>query len=110
MDIHKEILLRKHVDQSPHERKKAEECVGDLKLIWIKTQDLPTDTVAQWVEHRRVKPRACVRILISVRFFICSVAFIRSLLPMVKRWMVQFRHGFAKFNNVDKKATDKYNK
>ena len=54
---------------------------SDLKLIRIKIQDLPTDTVAQLVEHRRDKPRALVRILASVIFFICAVAFFISLLP-----------------------------
>ena len=40
-----------------------------------KIQDQPADTVAQWVEHRRDKPWAWVRILASVIFFICSVVF-----------------------------------
>ena len=26
---------------------------GELKPIRIKIQDLPSDTIAQWVEHRR---------------------------------------------------------
>ena len=51
------------------------------KLIGIKIQVLPTDTVVQWVKHRRDKPRTCVQILASVIFFICSVAFFLSLLP-----------------------------
>ena len=46
-----------------------------------KIQDLPTDTVAQWVEHRRDKPRKWVQFLASVIFLICSVAFFLSLLP-----------------------------
>ena len=52
-----------------------------MKLIGIKIQDLPTDTVAQTIEHHRGKPRACVRILASVRFLVSSVAFFLSLLP-----------------------------
>ena len=48
----------------------------NLKLIRIKIQVLPTDTVAQWVEHRRDKPRTCVQILASVRIFIRSVMYI----------------------------------
>ena len=43
------------------------------KLIRIKIQVLPTDTVGQWVDHRRDKPWTCFRILASVIFFICSV-------------------------------------
>ena len=46
--------------KSPHERKKAVECVGDLKLIGIKIKDLPTDSVAQWVEHQCDEPWASV--------------------------------------------------
>ena len=34
----------------------------------IKIQVLPTDTVAQWVEHWRDKPRTLVHILASVIF------------------------------------------
>ena len=37
--------------------------------------DLPIDTVAHSTERRREKPRACVRILASVGFLICYVAF-----------------------------------
>ena len=51
------------------------------KLIRIKIQVLSTDTVAQWVEHLRDKPRNRVQILASVMFFISSVAFFPSLLP-----------------------------
>ena len=40
------------------------------KLIGIKIQVLPTDTVAQLVEHRCAKPRTWVQILASVIFFI----------------------------------------
>ena len=49
-------------------------------LIRIKIQDLPKDTVAQWIEHRRDKPWALVRIIASVIFFISTVAFFLSLL------------------------------
>ena len=39
----------------------------------IEIQDLPTDTIDQWVEHRRDKPWAWVRILASVIFYLlCS--------------------------------------
>ena len=41
----------------------------------IKFPDLPTDNVAQWVEHRLDMPWAWVRIIASVRFFIRSVKF-----------------------------------
>ena len=51
------------------------------KLIWIKIQVLPTDAVAQWVEHQCDKPRSWVQILASVIFLFCSVAFFLSLLP-----------------------------
>ena len=47
----------------------------------IKIKDMPNDTVFQLVERRRDKPRALIRILASVRFVICSVAFFLSLLP-----------------------------
>ena len=64
-------------------------------------QDLPTDTVAQWVERRRDKPWAWVRILASVIFFICSVAFFLSLLPWRCVGMCNFDWGLQKLNNVD---------
>ena len=51
---------------SPHERKTAAELFGDLKSMRIKIQDLPTNTVVQWVDHRHDKPWACVKILASV--------------------------------------------
>ena len=51
-----------------------------LRLIRIKIQDLPTVTVAQWVEHLHDKPRALVVIQTSVRFFNSFVAFFLSLL------------------------------
>ena len=41
--------------------------------MWIKIGDLPTDSIAQSVERLRDKPKAWVRILAIVRFFICSV-------------------------------------
>ena len=52
--------------KSPHERKKAAECVGYLKLNRIKIHDLPTDNEAQWVVHRRDKLWAWVRVQASV--------------------------------------------
>ena len=67
--------------KSSRKRKKAAELVGDLKLIRIKIQDLPTDTVAQSIEHRRDKPKALVQIQASVRYLICPVVFFHSLLP-----------------------------
>ena len=51
------------------------ERVGDLKLIRIKILDLLDDTVVQSIERRSDKPKAIVRIIVIVRFFICSVAF-----------------------------------
>ena len=45
-----------------------------MKVVMIKIRELPADTVAQSVERRRDKPKTWVRILASVRFFICSVA------------------------------------
>ena len=65
-----------------------------MKLIGIKIQDLPTDTVAQWIEHRRDKPRAWVQILATIIFVICSVALFLSLLP-------NFDWGWQKSNNAD---------
>ena len=47
----------------------------------IKIQDLPTDTVAQWVEHRRDKPWSWVRILASVIFLSVPLRYFFSLLP-----------------------------
>ena len=71
--------------KSPHERNKAA-----YKLIRTNIQDLPTEAVAHWVEYRRDKPRAWVRILASVGFLICSVAFFISLLP----WRSVGRYNF----------------
>ena len=62
----------------------------------IKIQDLPTDTVAQWVEHRRDKPWSCVQILASDIFFICSVALFFLSASLAKRWKVHFRQTFTK--------------
>ena len=72
---------------------------NELKILWlirIKIQDLPTDTVAQWIEHRRDKPRTWVQILASVilfYFFRCVLSFSAT---QAKRWKAQFRLGFAK--------------
>ena len=49
--IYKQSMLIK----SPHEGKKAAERVGDLELIWNFFGDLPSDTVAQSVDHCRDK-------------------------------------------------------
>ena len=38
------------------------------QLIRIKIQDLPTDTMAQLLEHRRDKPWVRVRIVASIMF------------------------------------------
>ena len=62
------------------ERKRRNE-LEIRKLIRINILDLPTDTVAKWVEHRLDKPWAWVGILASVIFFICSVVFFLSLQP-----------------------------
>ena len=72
-----------------------------MKLIRINIQVLPTDTVAQWVEHRRDKPWAWVRILASVISLIYSVAFFLSLLPWRSFGTSNFDWGLHKFNNVD---------
>ena len=45
------------------------------KLVCINIRDLPAVTVAKSVERRRDKPKAFVRILASVRFFVCYVEF-----------------------------------
>ena len=71
------------------------------KLIGIKIQVLPTDTIAQWVEHRRDKPRTWVQILASVVFFICSVSFFLSLLHRRSVGRSNFDWGLQKLNNVD---------
>ena len=67
----------------------------------IKIQNLLTDTVAQWVKHRRDKPWAWVRILANVILFIFSVAFFISLLPGRSVGRSNFDWGLQKFNNVD---------
>ena len=67
----------------------------------IKIQVLPTDTVAQWVEHRRDKPRTRVQIIASVTFFICSAAFFLSLLPWRSVGRFNFDLDLQKRNNVD---------
>ena len=64
---------------------KEEERRNRLKIwkqIKINIQILPTDTVAQWAEHRRDKPRTRVQILACVIFFIFSVFyFYPSFMP-----------------------------
>ena len=44
-----------------------------------------------------------VRLPASVRYFFSVVSFLHAALA--KRWKVQFRKGFRKFNNVDSKTT-----
>ena len=51
--IRKKILLTKQVDQYPLEIKNVQNEVEICNLIGIKIYYLPTDTVAQWVVHRR---------------------------------------------------------
>ena len=51
------------------------------KVQFIRIQVLSTDTVDQWVEQRRDNPKTWVRILASVIFFICSVAFFLLCYP-----------------------------
>ena len=68
------------------------------KLIRIKIQDLPTDIIAQWVEHRRDKPRTWVQIITSVIFFICSVALFLSLQPWRGVGMSNFNWGLQRLN------------
>ena len=58
------------------------------KPIRIKIQVLPTDTVAQWVEHRRDKPRTrfkCWRVSLLLFFPLRSFS-----ATMAKHWKVQF--------------------
>ena len=76
----------------------------------MKIQDLPTDTVAQWVEHRHDKPRARVRILASVRLLICSVVFFLSLLPWRSVGRSNFDRGLQNSTMLIKKTTDNYKK
>ena len=71
------------------------------KPISIKIQVLPTDTVAQSVEHRCDRPRTWVRVLASVMFFICSVAFFLYLLPWRSVGRSNFDWGLHRLNNVD---------
>ena len=66
-----------------------------------KIQVLSTDTVAQWIEHRRDNPRTWVQILASVIFFICSVAFLLSLLPWRRDKWSNIDWGLQKLSNVD---------
>ena len=67
-----------------------------LWFIGIKIQVLPTDTVAQWVEHRRDMPKdlgsnpsEC-----HILYLFCCVLSFSAILA--KRWKVQFRLGLAK--------------
>ena len=62
----------------------------------IKIQVLPTDNVAQWVEHRRDIPKdlgsnPSERHIVN--FFRCVLSFSATLST---RWKVQFRLGLAK--------------
>ena len=73
---------------------KAEERVGDMKMIMIKIRDLPDDTVAQSVEHRCDKLRTWVQILASVRFFYLFRCVLSSQLPMRSVGRSNFDKGF----------------
>ena len=79
----------------------TEKEIGEMSCIFKAHRDLPADTVAQLVERLRVKPRACVEILASVRYLICSVAFFLSLLPWRSVGRSNFDWGLQKINNAD---------
>ena len=82
VDIHRKNAVSNNMSIKVHmKQRERRNRLKISKLIGIKIQVLPTDAVAQWVEHRRDKPRTCVQILASVMFLICSVAFFLSLLP-----------------------------
>ena len=70
------------------------------KPIRIKTQVLPTDTVDQWVEHRRGKPGTWVQILASVTFLVCSVEFFLSPLLWRSVGRSNFDWGLQKHTNM----------
>ena len=70
-------------------------------LMRVKIQDLPTDTVAQWVEHRCDKPWAWFRFLASVGFFYLFRCVLSFSATLAKRWKIQFRQGLQKFKNAD---------
>ena len=84
---------------------KAAEWIGDLKAyIRIKILDLPTDTVVQSVENRRDKQshrfeskRVSDFLFVPLRSFFSAT--------LAKRWMVQFRQGFALYNDIDSITT-----
>ena len=69
------------------------------KLIRNNIQVLPTDTVAQRVEHRRDKPKTWVQILARVIFLFCSVAFFLSMLSRRSVGRSNFDKGLLKLNN-----------
>ena len=66
----------------------------------IKIQVLPTDTVAQWVEHRRDKPRVPGSNLGKCHIFLFVVFFL-SLLPWRNVGRSNFDWGLQKLSNVD---------
>ena len=78
------------------------------KLIRIKIQVLPTDTVAQWVEHRRDEPRTWVQIIASAIFLFCSVAFFLSLLPCRRVGRYNFTSVFKDSTMLIQITTYKY--
>ena len=59
-------------------------------------QVLPTDTVAQWVEHRRDKSKVLGSNLSGCHIFNLFRCILSFSANLVKRWMVQFRLGLAK--------------
>ena len=80
------------------------EWLNELKIrlkIRNNIHDLPTDTEAQRVEHRRDKPRTSVQILASVILFICSAAFFLPLLPWRSVDWSNFDRGLQRLNNGD---------
>ena len=56
-------------------------------------QELPTNAVAQWAEHRRVMPWAWVRVLTSVIFFYLRRCLLSFSVTLTKRWKVRFLLG-----------------
>ena len=65
------------------------------KLIRINIQVLPTDTVAQWVEHRRDMPKDLGSNPSECHIFYLIRCILSFSATMAKRWKVQFRLGLA---------------
>ena len=77
-------------------------------LIRIKIRDLPADTVALSVERRRDMPRAWVRILANVRFFLFVPLRSFFCATLAKRWKVQLRHNLIMLIRKRHKKIMKY--